>query len=45
LVAQGSSRDFNSSLPQSVVDRAVERDAQVAAAEYLVSFAVILRSS
>jgi hypothetical protein len=38
LVAQGKSRDFNPSLPQSVVDRAVERDAQAAAAEYLGEF-------
>jgi hypothetical protein len=34
LVAQGSSRTFNSTLPQSVVDRAYERDAASAAAEY-----------
>lgn len=34
LVAQGSSRAFNSSLPQAVVDRAMERDASVASAEY-----------
>jgi hypothetical protein len=38
LVAQGASRDFNPSLAQSVVDRALERDAQVAAAEYLGQF-------
>jgi hypothetical protein len=38
LVAQGASRDFNPSLPQSVVDRAIERDAQAAAAEYLGEF-------
>jgi hypothetical protein len=38
LVAQGASRDFNPSLPQSVVDRALERDAQAAAAEYLGEF-------
>jgi hypothetical protein len=38
LVAQGASRDFNPSLPQSVVDRALERDAQVASAEYLGQF-------
>jgi hypothetical protein len=37
-VAQGASRDFNPSLPQSVVDRALERDAQAAAAEYLGEF-------
>jgi hypothetical protein len=34
LVAQGSSRDFNPTLPQSVVDRAIERDPASAAAEY-----------
>jgi len=34
LVAQGASRDFNPSLPQSVVDRAYKRDAAAAAAEY-----------
>jgi hypothetical protein len=38
LVAQGASRDFNPSLPQSVVDRALERDAAVASAEYLGQF-------
>lgn len=34
LVAQGGSRDFNPTLPQSVVDRAMERDAAAASAEY-----------
>jgi hypothetical protein len=34
LIAQGASRDFNPSLPQSVVDRAYERDAAAASAEY-----------
>jgi hypothetical protein len=38
LVAQGASRDFNPSLPQSVVDRAMERDPASAAAEYLAQF-------
>ena len=38
LVAQGASRDFNPSLPQSVVDRAMERDPASAAAEYLARF-------
>ena len=33
-MSQGSSRTFNPSLPQSVVDRAYERDAASAAAEY-----------
>lgn len=35
LVVQGASRDFNPSLPQSVVDRALERDAASARSEYL----------
>ncbi len=35
LVAQGSSRDFNPSLPQRVVDRAIEADPASASAEYL----------
>jgi hypothetical protein len=34
LVCKGSSRTFNASLPQSVVDRAYERDAASASAEY-----------
>ena len=34
LVAKGSSRDFNPTLRQSVVDRAIARDPAVAAAEY-----------
>jgi hypothetical protein len=34
IVAQGASRDFNPSLPQSVVDRAFARDAAAASAEY-----------
>jgi hypothetical protein len=34
LVAQGASRDLNPSLPQSVVDRAHEKDPAAAAAEY-----------
>jgi hypothetical protein len=38
LVAQGASRDFNPSLPQKVVDRAMERDASAASAEYLGLF-------
>jgi hypothetical protein len=38
LVARGASRDFNASLPQSVVDRALERDAASARAEYLAEF-------
>jgi hypothetical protein len=38
LVAQGASRKFNPSLPQSVVDRALERDHAAASAEYLGQF-------
>jgi hypothetical protein len=38
LVAQGASRDLNPSLPQSVVDRALELDEAVARAEYLAQF-------
>jgi hypothetical protein len=38
LVAQGASRDFNPSLPQSVVERALERDHAAASAEYLGLF-------
>jgi len=35
LVAQGASRDFNPSLPQKIVDRALEADYESASAEYL----------
>jgi hypothetical protein len=38
LVAQGASRDFNPSLPESVVSRALERDHDAASAEYLGIF-------
>jgi hypothetical protein len=38
LVAQGTSRDFNPLLPQSVVDRAMERDRAHATAEFLAQF-------
>jgi hypothetical protein len=38
LVAKGASRDFNPELPQSVVDRALERDPLANAAEYLAEF-------
>jgi hypothetical protein len=38
LVAQGSSRDLNSSLPQSVIDREYEKDPASAAAEYGAQF-------
>jgi hypothetical protein len=40
LVAQGASRDFNPTLPQSVVDRALERDRASALAEYGAQFRV-----
>jgi hypothetical protein len=38
LVAQGTSRDFNPSLPQSVIDRELEKDRAKASAEYLAQF-------
>ena len=38
LVAQGTSRDFNPTLKQSVVDRALARDHAAASAEYLAQF-------
>jgi hypothetical protein len=38
IVAQAPSRTMNPSLPQSVVDRAVERDAASAQAEYMAEF-------
>jgi hypothetical protein len=38
LVAKGTSREFNPSLSQSVVDRALERDPAAAAAEYLAEW-------
>jgi hypothetical protein len=38
LVAHGTSRDFNPSLPQEIIDRALERDAAAASAEYLAVF-------
>jgi hypothetical protein len=38
LVAQGTSREFNPTLRQSVVDRALERDQASAQAEYLAQF-------
>jgi hypothetical protein len=38
LVAQGSSRQFNPTLPQAVVDRAYERDPAAASAEYGAEF-------
>jgi hypothetical protein len=44
LVAQGSSRAFNPKLPQSVVDRATERDAAAANAEYGAEFRTDIES-
>ncbi|HEX2379554.1 MAG TPA: hypothetical protein VHI74_02280 [Methyloceanibacter sp.] len=38
LVAQGATRDFNPELPQSIIDRAMERDAAAASAEYMAQF-------
>jgi len=41
LVAQGTSRDFN---PESVIDRAIERDPAAASAEYLAQFRTDIES-
>jgi hypothetical protein len=38
LVAQGESRSFNPTLPQAVIDRAIERDSAAASSEYLGQF-------
>jgi hypothetical protein len=38
LVARAATRTMNPSLPQSVVDRAIEKDAASASAEYLAEF-------
>ena len=38
LVAQGATRDLNPDLPQSIIDRAMDRDAAAASAEYLAQF-------
>jgi hypothetical protein len=38
LVAQGTSRDFNSTLPHHVVERALQRDPAAARADYLAEF-------
>src|SRR5262245_36718675 len=38
LVVKGASRTFNPSLPQSIVDRALERDRAAASAEFLAEF-------
>jgi hypothetical protein len=44
LVARGSSRDFNPSLPQSVIDREFAKDAASAAAEYGAQFRTDIES-
>ena len=44
LVAQGASRELNPSLPQSVVDRAMDRDPASAGAEYLAQFRTDIES-
>ncbi len=44
LVAQGTSRDLNPTLPQRVVDRALERDPAAARAEYLAEFRTDIES-
>jgi hypothetical protein len=44
LVAQGTSRDFNPTLSESVVARALERDHAAASAEYLACFRTDLES-
>jgi hypothetical protein len=38
LVAQGATRDFNPDLPQSIIDKAMDRDPAAAAAEYMAQF-------
>jgi hypothetical protein len=44
LVAQGSSRAFNATLPESLVSRAMERDPASASAEYLAQFRTDIES-
>jgi hypothetical protein len=44
LVAQAASRVMNSTLPQSVVDRAMERDPSSASAEYMALFRTDIES-
>jgi hypothetical protein len=44
LVAQAASRTMNPSLPQSVVDRAMERDPSSANAEYMAQFRTDIES-
>src|SRR6185369_6985945 len=38
LVARGTTREFNPDLPQSIVDRALDRDHAAASTEYLAEF-------
>jgi hypothetical protein len=38
IVAKGSTRQFNTTVPQKVIDRAIERDPQSAASEWLGEF-------
>jgi hypothetical protein len=44
LVAQGSSRDFNPTLSESFIQRALERDPAAASAEYLATFRTDIES-
>jgi hypothetical protein len=44
LVAQGTSREFNPTLRQSVIERAMERDPAAARAEYLAEFRTDIES-
>jgi hypothetical protein len=44
LVAQGASRDFNPTLSESVVQRALERDYAAGSAEYLAQFRTDIES-
>jgi hypothetical protein len=45
LVAHGASKVFNPTLPQRVIDRALEKDRAKATAEYLAEFAPTSRAS
>ena len=38
LVAQGATRDFNPDLPQSIIDKAMDRDLRGGCAEYMAEF-------
>lgn len=44
LVAQGTSREFNPTLPENVVTRALDRDRAATSAEYLAQFRVDIES-